>query len=286
MVTGMKNGLENGIVRKWMSERIVFAQPDTHLHDARRMMTTENIRVLPVIEDGNLLGIVTKRDLLRSDPSIVMRDSWEQYRQVGKLTVSHIMTHCVTTISEDADVSQAARVMLENKISALPVIDSRQNVTGMITASDMYRLVIEMVPSHFGQILVNDYMTRHPFTISPLTTLLEAHRIMGVKRIRSLPVTNEGNLVGIVTRSDLLSADPSSLFTKGQQTVSKRIQNTPIEYIMTSSPLTVGQNVSISEAAAIMMEHKIHSLPVLDDDQNLVGIITESDIFRFIVQNF
>ncbi len=275
---------KTGTVSEWMTRDVISASPDTHLHDARRMMTRAKIRVLPIIDAGKLVGIITKRDLLRYDPSTVMREVWSQYRQLGDQNVGKAMTKNVTTIGENASIAQAARVMLENKISDLPVLRNNQ-VIGIITASDLFRFLIDEQERDREELVAEDYMTSNIKTVSPKTTLLEAHRIMGLQRIRALPVIRDGVLIGIATRTDLLSADPSIFFSAGNSEVSQRIQKTPIEYIMTSSPVFVHPTTPVSEVSKLMLQYKIHSLPVLEDTE-LVGIITESDLFRLIVQKY
>lgn len=272
------------IVSNWMTREVITVQTSTHLHDARRLMTQAKIRVLPILEFGKLVGIITKRDLLRFDPSTVMREVWSQYRMMSEQTVGSVMTENVTTIEETATIPQAARAMLENKISALPVIHNGQ-IAGMITGSDLFRFIITEQEQNEEDWCTKDYMTTNPKTVTPKTTLLEAHRIMGTQRIRALPVVREGVLVGIATRSDLLSADPSIFFSAGNSEISKRIQKAPIEYIMTSNPISVCPTTPISEVAKLMLKYKIHSLPVLENGE-LTGIITESDLYRLIVQKY
>ena len=133
------------------------------------------------------------------------------------------------------------------------------------------------------QELVKDWMTRDVLTITPDTTLPEAHRLMVQNQVRRLPVIQDGRLVGIVTRGDVRGAEPSGATTLSIWELNYLISNLKIEQIMTPDPLTISQNATIGEAARLMMDNKISGLPVVDDEGKVVGIITESDIFRLIV---
>ncbi len=134
--------------------------------------------------------------------------------------------------------------------------------------------------------LVKDWMTREALTISPDTTLPEAHQLMGDKRIRRLPVVENGKLVGIVTRSDIRGAQPSSATALSVWEVNYLIARLKIEAIMRPDPITISPEATIGEAARTMLEQKIGALPVVDGDGKIIGIITESDIFRMVVKEW
>ncbi|MFZ6021706.1 MAG: CBS domain-containing protein [Chloroflexota bacterium] len=278
--------MKHALVQHWMTSPVITCDPATRLHDALRIMNRHQIRAMPIVEQGRLVGIVTKRDLLRADVTPVIRDSWEQYRMAGNLTMEKIMTTGVITTRPDVPAAKAARVLMENKITALPVLDRQQALVGILTASDLFRLIIEEVPLLGENIRVHEYMTADVQTAEPTTTLLAAQRMMAVKRIRALPVLQNGLLIGIVTRTDLLSAAPSVVTTQGRLEVTEMVLNTPLQFIMTTKPITIGEEQPITEAARLMLENKIHALPVLDSDQDLCGIITETDLFRLIVHKF
>ena len=136
------------------------------------------------------------------------------------------------------------------------------------------------------QELIKDWMTREVVTISPDTALPEAHRLMTEKQIRRLPVMKGDRLVGIVTRGDVREAEPSGATSLSIWEVNYLLSKLKIEKIMTRKPLTIFQDATIGEAANMMLEHKISGLPVIDSKEKLVGIITESDIFRIVVNRW
>lgn len=130
--------------------------------------------------------------------------------------------------------------------------------------------------------LVKDWMTPDPITIGPATTLPEANRLMKECNIRRLPVVDNGRLVGIVTLGDIREASPSSATSLSIYELNYLISRLTVGQIMTRDPISVAPETSIEAAARLMLEHKIGSLPVVDDAR-VVGIITESDIFRLLV---
>ncbi|MBU0496310.1 MAG: CBS and ACT domain-containing protein [Chloroflexi bacterium] len=132
--------------------------------------------------------------------------------------------------------------------------------------------------------LVKDRMTPKPTTITPDTTFPEAFRLMREKRVRHLPVVDEeGKLVGVVARTDLLHASPSAATTFSVFEVNYLLANLHVREVMSSPPITVSEDDPLEEAAQVMVEKKIGCLPVMRDGM-LVGVITETDIFETFVE--
>lgn len=140
------------------------------------------------------------------------------------------------------------------------------------------------MPNVLKQYKVRDWMTPNPITISPKTTLPEAHQIMKEKRIRRLPVVDEeGRLVGIVTLGDIREASPSDATSLSIFELNYLLARLTVDKIMSRKVITVTPDTPIYEAARLMLEHKIGGLPVVVDSR-VVGIITESDIFKMVVR--
>jgi CBS domain-containing protein len=123
-------------------------------------------------------------------------------------------------------------------------------------------------------------------TVTPDVTLPEAHRLMTTYHIRRLPVTRQGQLVGIVTLGDVREAEPSHAGSLNIWELNYLLAKVKVERIMTCRPITVSPEETLAEAAGLMLEHKISGLPVVDDEGEMVGIITESDIFRRVVKEW
>ncbi len=133
--------------------------------------------------------------------------------------------------------------------------------------------------------LVRDWMAQELSTAETETEIIEAYQLMLVAQIRRLPVVASDQLVGIVTLSDLYRV--FDLLSNTDQTLSQKLEHMTVEEVMTPNPVTVAEDATIGEAAQRMLENKISGLPVLDPvGVNLVGIITESDIFRIVAQEW
>lgn len=275
----------NSLVKNWMTSPVVTVTAETSLTDARKLIDEKFIRALPVVQGEKLIGIITKRGLMRLDFSILGAESWNQSVDLADETVGDVMTRNPLTIRPETVIPKAARILLENKITALPVLENGKMV-GILTNSDLLRFILAEYPGLKKEILVKHYMTDKVVTIGKDTTLLEAHRLMGTKRIRSLPVIENGVIVGLVTRTDLMSSDPSRLASHKNQEISLKILTQPVEKVMTSSVMTISPEAALTEAAKLMLENKIHSLPVVSAEKKMAGIITESDLFLMVVQKF
>ena len=134
--------------------------------------------------------------------------------------------------------------------------------------------------------LVKEWMTHNPITINEDATLPDAHELMKEYSIRRLPVVDKhGKLVGIVSQTDVREAEPSDATTLSIYELNYLLAKLQIKKIMTRNVITLRPDSSIAEAAKIMLDHKIGGLPILDDEK-IVGIITESDIFRMVVKSY
>jgi len=135
----------------------------------------------------------------------------------------------------------------------------------------------------FENTLIRDWMTQPVITIAPKAKAMDAYKIIRDKNIRRLPVVDQGRLVGILTIGDLREASPSDATTLSIWELNYLQEQITVDQVMTTTPRTVEAAASILDAAEVMLEHKVSGLPVLEDGK-LVGIITESDIFRMLVK--
>jgi CBS domain-containing protein len=275
----------NRLVNNWMTTPVITVTPGTKLSEARKIMSEKQIRALPVMDGEKLIGIITRRGLLRLDLSNLVNETWNKSSELAEENVGEVMTFKPLTTTPNSPVAKAARIMLENKITALPVAE-KEKLLGIFTNSDVFRFLLAEYDSLMQKVLVENYMTDEVITIERDTSLLEAHRLMGTKRIRSLPVMEDEKLIGIVTRTDLMGSDPSRMASRNNQELSLKILTQPVEKIMTSPVKSISPQADICTAAQIMLENKYHVLPVLNAEQKLVGIISESDLFLFVVQKF
>jgi acetoin utilization protein AcuB len=135
-----------------------------------------------------------------------------------------------------------------------------------------------------GTTLVREWMTTPVITVTPFTSISNAHQIMKEKGIRRLPVLDNDDLVGIVTLGDVREASPSDATTLSIWELNYLWSQLTVEKIMSRKLFTVGPDDSVLAAAQLMLDQKISGLPVVEKSGKLVGMITESDIFRMLVR--
>jgi acetoin utilization protein AcuB len=128
--------------------------------------------------------------------------------------------------------------------------------------------------------LIKDWMAKNPVTITQDTSMVKAIHIMKERRFRRLPVVDQGKLVGMVTDRDLKEASPSKATTLDVHELYYLLAELQVQEIMSRNPVSVSQNDTVERAAQIMLEHTISGLPVVDESGKVVGIITQSDVFR------
>jgi acetoin utilization protein AcuB len=134
---------DNVLVRDWMTNSVISVVPDTAISSAHQTMKEHGIRRVPVLEDDKLVGIVTIGDIREASPSDATTLSiWELNYLWAQLIVEKIMTRNVLVVHPDTPILDAAELMLDQKVSGLPVIDAQNHLVGMITESDIFRMLV------------------------------------------------------------------------------------------------------------------------------------------------
>ncbi len=139
--------------------------------------------------------------------------------------------------------------------------------------------------SQIAHLPIRDCMSVFLISIGPFETVARAFEIMSVNHIRHLPIIEDGNLLGIVSWSDVLEVRPSDPANRlDLEGVTAELARLTVSSVMTRELITVHPNQPLGHAAELMLEHKIGALPVLDTEQKVVGLVTESNIFRKIAR--
>jgi len=130
---------------------------------------------------------------------------------------------------------------------------------------------------------VKNYMTRDPVTATPDTSHQNAMKLLRKHKIRRLPIIDDGKLIGMVVEKDLLTNQPSPATTLSIYEIYSLLERLKIHQLMIIPVITVEGDCPMEEAARIMIAEKIGCLPVMDAEK-LIGIITETDIFKALAQ--
>ncbi len=161
-------------VRSYMTSDPVFVSPDDNFHQAMHVLRKQGVRHLPVLEKDRLVGIVVEKDLLSNQPSPATALSlYEIYSLLETLRIRQFMSRPVITVEGDCPLEEAAKIMVEHKISCLPVMDG-ELLIGIITETDVFKALVEVlggeeeglrfvlgVPDQVGQLaLISDRIAK------------------------------------------------------------------------------------------------------------------------------
>ncbi len=157
------------LVGERMSQPVISLSPETPIHDALAMFKKEHIRRAPVVKDGKMVGIVTETDLLNASPSPVSTLSvWEMNYLLSKVTVKQVMSKKVLTVKRDTPIEEAARIMADNKLGGLPVVDDNK-VVGIITETDLFKVFLELMGAREKGIRVTAQIDEKPGQLAKIT---------------------------------------------------------------------------------------------------------------------
>jgi acetoin utilization protein AcuB len=133
------------LVKNWMSKPAITIDADASMHDAIKLLKDHNIKMLPVMAKGNLVGIVTDRDIKRASASdATSLEIHELLYLISKIKIREIMTKDPITVPQDYTVEETAEILLKHNISGVPVVDQFSDVIGTITQNDIFRILISL----------------------------------------------------------------------------------------------------------------------------------------------
>ena len=163
------------LVEERMTSPAITIGPDVGVQDALAMMRRDKVRRYPVVDrHGNLLGIVSEKDLLNASPSEATTLSvWEINYLLSKLTIDKVMTKNVITITRDTPIEEAARIMADNKVGGLPVVDGHK-VVGIVTETNLFRIFLELFGARAKGIRLSVLLTNEPGSLNRLTGAVQS----------------------------------------------------------------------------------------------------------------
>lgn len=133
------------LVKNWMSKPVVTIDANDAMNDAIKLLKKHNIKMLPVMEKGKLVGIVTDRDLKKASASdATTLEIHELLFLLSNIKIKEIMTKKPITVPFDYTIEETAEVLLKHNISGVPVDDHYGDIVGVITKNDLFRIIISM----------------------------------------------------------------------------------------------------------------------------------------------
>jgi acetoin utilization protein AcuB len=161
------------LVKNWMSKNIFTIGVENSMHDATAILKQHHIRMLPVVKKDKLVGIITDRDLKRASASdATSLEIHELLYLLMKIKIKDIMTKNPIAVPLDWTVEETARLLLSNKISGAPVIDEKDRVVGVITQTDLFRVLISLTGIHAGGIQFGFKTKDYPGSIKELADII------------------------------------------------------------------------------------------------------------------
>jgi CBS domain-containing protein len=246
---------QNRLVSDIMSTEVITTEPDLDMGAAARIMGEERVGSLIVVERERPVGIVTERDLL----SRVVAKGLAMER----VSVRSCMSSPLITIDPSASIKEAAQTMMKKK-GRLAVFD-REDLVGIITASD---LIKSMPWVEETRLMVDEFMTRKVETFDDGVKVSVVARVMGEKRIGSVVVKRQEAPVGIFTERDLLT----TLLAKAVAL------DIPVGEVCSSPLYVIPSGTPVNVTAHVMSSRHIKRLPIVDEDETMIGIITARDL--------
>ena len=273
-----------------VAKPIVSLESDKTFLDARNLMLKYNIKRVVVSSpvDKKVIGIVTEKDISR----FFSMHRFDK-RKLGEITLEELLQKKTElyVVKKNFSLGICAKLMLDKNISSLLLVDEEDKVNKIITKTDL----IALVASHdLGSVAVREYMTQNVITVRPQDNVNIIPALLTRYNISRVIVIRENKPIGIITTRDMMpkgsyfgvlnysNKDGPKEFENGFSSSKTRVPFA-VEDIMTANPILIDQEGSIRNAAKIMIGNQISGIPVVNKLQELVGIITKTDIIKAIV---
>ena len=164
------------LVKNWMSKPAITIDAEASMNDAIKLLKNHNVKMLPVMEKGKLVGIVTDRDLKRASASdATSLEIHELFYIISKIKIKEIMTKKPITVPQDCTVEETAEILLKHNISGVPVIDQYHDVVGTITQNDIFRILISLTGAEKRGIQFGVEVKDRPGSIKEVTDIIREY---------------------------------------------------------------------------------------------------------------
>ncbi len=254
----------------------VTIDKDQRLSFALELLDKKGTDRLIVVENGDLKGILTYADIAdRLGVSKVVAVS------IGRLHVSSAMTDTVITVAPDDEVTDVAQLMVDRGMSGCPVVDG-DKLVGVISKRELSSLL-----KKFDEVKVEELMTTEELlVVNPVERLIKARMEMLTAGYSGLPVTDGGRVLGLLTERSVAEAMARFSVEVPDKYRASQIRQIRVVDAMIPQPPLVSPEMSISQAATMMLDANLNTLPVVGEGNRLMGIISATDLTRFVANKF
>lgn len=164
------------LVKDWMSRGVIAIDQENSMSDAAGKMKEHKVRMLPVTKKGKLVGVVSDSDLKRASASdATTLDMHELIYLLSKVKIKDIMTKNPVTVPPDYTVEETAEILMNNKISGVPVVYANGNIAGIITRDDLFKVLIDLSGLNKKGIQFAFKVEDQPGTIKELSDIIRSY---------------------------------------------------------------------------------------------------------------
>lgn len=278
-------------IKEIMSSPVYVVSPVDTVARARNLMLKHKIGRLVIVHDDKPIGIVTKKDISRRLDQA--EPQWRR-RPIDDIPIKLVMTESMITIFPDASPKELAELMLDNNIGGLPVVNAKNEVTGIVTKWDLIRYFSELdLDLKVKDLKIEPAVTVHRHhTISHVNHQLEAN-----STDRAVVLEDNDMPVGIISSSNLTFTEmknktgglPQKVIkmtrkdTSGGKKQNRYVKDVPLvaEDIMSGPLISVNSDDLATAAARIMVDERVNGLPVVGN--GIMGILTGENIVKTII---
>lgn len=266
-------------IKNLMSEEVVTIDKDQNICDALRLMKKHKISRIPVINtnenhEKELVGIISEKDIATK-----LGASKYGHMAPSHFHVSTVMVNDVITANETEDIDKTAKLFLEKNIGAVPVI-SNGDLVGIITKSDFIDICKGKA---YKKILAEEIMTTELISVSAQDRLIHARRVIMDSNIGRLLINENDELAGILTSKDIARALISFRKHVPENHQQAQIKNVFVEEVMTKIVKRLSTDSTVADVATAMLETGYNGYPIVNENDHVVGIVTQSDLLGLIV---
>jgi CBS domain-containing protein len=265
-------------MEKLFSFPVITVQPESSIFDVLLKMQTNFIKHIVIAVKNKPVGIVTERDINRflgEDKTVHVLD---------EIPIKHVMKKNVITITYDTgDIFEQCAARMETfKIGSVVLVNDNGELIGIVSRTDLTKSYANVFG---GKYLVKDFMTKKVVTCRKSDSLKYALSLMNKNQVSRLVVTNENGFpIGLISTNTLLIH--SDYFTKGNTRSRDYLlpihgeENITVNDLLNDELLTMNEEEDLAIAANKMIKNKVSGIPVIDSNQNLVGIVSKTDIVK------
>jgi predicted transcriptional regulator len=261
-------------VEKLYSTPVISVSQDSSIFEVLQKMQSNFVKRLVISDEAKPLGIITERDIdkfLEDDKTT---------RAIDEIPVKHLMEKNIVLITDglEDDFYQCASKMKNLEIGSVILVDENGDLSGIVSRTDIVKSYANIFG---GKYLVKDFMSTKLVTCRKSDSLKFALSIMNQNKVSRLVVTDENGLaIGLITTNTLLTH--SDYFTKGHTRSRDYLlplnKNATVNDLLEGNLVTIREDEDLAKAASLMIKHKISGIPVLDSNQNLIGLVSKTDV--------